>query len=205
MVGGKSVLLMRSRPSLRPCLAIAAALWLGLPAGPWAASASDLVPDYLRIQFAGESGFLSLGAGYSWWNRRIEAEAAYGFAPEALAGIDLHILSQKNTFSPGRLKVAGPLFLDPIMAGIAANFTQGRRYEVILPPHQRDYYWPDGLHFWFFAATKWTYEFEGASVRALSATLEAGTINQYLRAYNSSESVGLGDILSLAVSVRLYL
>jgi hypothetical protein len=184
---------------------LCAVVWLVISGKPFAATPSSLAPDFLRLQFAGGSGFLSLGAGYSWWNGKVEAEAAYGFAPEAVAGIDLHILSQKNTLSPGRIRLAGPLFLDPFMTGFAANFAQGPRYEVLLPPHQRDYYWPDGLYFWYFAAAKLTYELENASIRSVAAALEAGTFNQYLRAYFSSEYVSIADILSLAISLRLYL
>lgn len=187
--------------------AILLALLAFLSAGaPQAAPAGiSFLPDYLRAQFAGQSGLLSLGAGYSWWDRRLENELAYGYVPAALAGLGIHVISQKNALTLARFEASPSLQVEPLRIGFAANVSQGKRYEVIQPSHHWDYYWPDGLYLWYFAAARITRTFGGSRVRGASISAEVGTINQYLRAYTSSNSLDPGDILSLALSAQIYL
>jgi hypothetical protein len=42
-------------------------------------------------------------------------------------------------------------------------------------------------------------------IAGMAAQLEVGTINQYVKSYTTNESIGLSDILSLAISAQFYL
>jgi hypothetical protein len=171
-----------------------------------AAAGSAFIPDYLRLQFAGQAGFMSVGPGYSWWDRKLETGLSYGFVPETVGERNIHILSQKNSLSPVRFKSHRGLFVEPVLVGVASHLTVGRKYEVVLPESQRDYYWPDGLFFWFFSGAKAGYmAAKPGPIAGMAAQLEVGTINQYVKSYTANGSVELSDILSLAISAQFYL
>jgi hypothetical protein len=192
----------------RPAAVLLAAL-ASAAAGPRAATlsgAAPWVPDFVRAQYAGQAGWLSFGSGYSWWHRRVELSANYGYVPLLVADRRVHILSLRNAVSPGGLRLGGGLELDPLVAGTAANVSLGNRYQLFLPEAQRDYYWPDALYFWFFAGTQLAWLPPGPrAFRGISVQAEAGTINQYLKSYRENREVDLGDILSLSLSAQLYL
>jgi hypothetical protein len=170
------------------------------------ASSSPWAPDFIRMQYAGQAGLLSLGSGYSWWHRHAEVSANYGYVPLLVADRRVHVLSERNAFSPGALRLGESLALEPLVAGVTANVTLGNRYQLFLPKAQRDYYWPDALYFWFFAGTRLGYlPPQPFLFRGVGAQIEVGTINQYLRSYRNNRDVGWEDILSLALSAQIYL
>jgi hypothetical protein len=169
-------------------------------------SSSPLLPDFIRMQYAGQAGMLSLGSGYSWWHRHAEVSANYGYVPLKVADRRVHVLSERNAFSPGALSLGKSLALEPVVAGVTANVTLGNRYQLFLPKAQRDYYWPDALYFWFFAGPRIAYlPSRPFLFKGIGAQIEAGTINQYIRSYRNNRDVELGDILSLALSAQIYL
>ncbi|MDB5103704.1 MAG: hypothetical protein JWP91_1393 [Fibrobacteres bacterium] len=167
---------------------------------------SPLLPDFARLQFAGHAGMVSAGPGYSWWDHRIESGLSYGWVPAFVGDRNIHILSQKNSISLGRLRLGPAFFLEPAMAGFATHFSVGDKYEILLPDSQRDYYWPDGLFFWIFGAAKAGYMFEKPTyLSGVAVMAEVGTINQDIQAYTRNHYVTLDDILSLAISAQFYL
>jgi hypothetical protein len=50
-------------------------------------------PDYVEVQTGGHQGFLTLGAGYLWFDARLELGAHYGWVPPTVGGKSLHSLS----------------------------------------------------------------------------------------------------------------
>lgn len=167
---------------------------------------SPWMPDFLRMQYAGQAGMISAGSGYSWWHRRAEVSANYGYVPLLVADRRVHVLSERNAFSPGEFSLGKRLALAPVVAGVTANVTLGNRYQLFLPKAQRDYYWPDALYFWFFAGPRIGYRPAGPGMfKGIGSQLEVGTINQYIRSYRDNKDVALEDILSLSLSAQIYL
>lgn len=168
--------------------------------------ASALIPDFVRMQYAGQAGLMSAGPGYSWWHRQVELSASYGYVPVWVADRRVHVFSERNSFSFGSLNLPRHFALEPALAGVAANVTLGNQYQLFLPKAQRDYYWPDALYFWFFTGAKLDYLPRHATgFRGIGTQVEVGTINQYLKSYRENRDVDLGDILSLSLSAQLYL
>lgn len=160
----------------------------------------------MRLQYAGQAGLLSLGTGYAWWHRRVEVSANYGYVPALVADRRVHVVSQRNSFSLGSLRLQRRFALEPLLSGVAANVSLGNNYQLFLPKAQRDYYWPDALYFWFFTGSRVQYlSLQPKAFRAIGTQVEVGTINQYLKSYLENQNVDLGDILSLSISAQLYL
>jgi hypothetical protein len=165
---------------------------------------SALIPDHARAQFAGASGLLSLGAGYGFLQGRIETGLLYGWVPEWLGGVSIHTLAQRTAFSPVLWKPDPALSLYPITIGYAAHFALGRNYDLLLEERFRGYYWPSALHFWIFAGAKARKEMPRRYVKGITALVEIGTLETYLRPYFRNESIGLGDILSLSLALQFH-
>lgn len=181
-------------------LALGACEGLASPGGPPA-----WIPDFARLQYAGQAGLLSLGIGYGWWDGRVEISANYGYVPYFVARQNIHTFSERNSFSPGSLRLGGRWTWDPLLAGIVTNFTLGDRFQVYLPKIQGGYYWPDALYFWFSAGTRIDYAtLHPALLKHIGIQMEIGTIHPYLQAYLKNREVGLGDILSLAISAQFH-
>jgi hypothetical protein len=196
---------MLPRISAPGLLALALAL-SGLAVRADVASTSPLVPDFVRMQYAGQAGLMSVGTGYSWWRRKVEVSANYGYVPLWVADRRVHVFSERNSFSLGSLDLPRHWALEPALGGVAANITLGNQYQVFLPKAQRDYYWPDALYFWVFTGAKLDYlPPHQTGMRGFGTQLEVGTINQYLKSYRENREVDLGDILSLSISAQLYL
>jgi hypothetical protein len=47
-------------------------------------------PDHIKVQYAGGIGFISIGAGYSTKNQKLEGDLSYGYLPKSVGGIRIH-------------------------------------------------------------------------------------------------------------------
>lgn len=197
---------IRTRAWARFAWPWALGLFFALAASAAEGPASPLIPDFVRLQYAGQAGLMSVGPGYSWWRREVEVSASYGYVPLWVADRRVHVFSERNSFSFGSLELPHHWALEPALTGVAANVTLGNQYQLFLPKAQRDYYWPDALYFWFFAGTKLDYlSPHPKGIRGLGTQVEVGTINQYLKSYRENREVDLGDILSLSLSAQIYM
>jgi len=63
------------------------------------------LPDYVKIQFAGGIGFVSMGVGYTFFNQKLEVSYLYGYVPESVSTDDLHSVSLQLTAKLLRFKI----------------------------------------------------------------------------------------------------
>src|SRR5687767_11338496 len=61
-------------------------------ARPW------YVPDYFPLQYAGNIGLISAGAGYVFPKDRYQLSLIYGYVPKSVAGVTIHTLTARNIF-----------------------------------------------------------------------------------------------------------
>lgn len=190
----------------KPAVLLLAAALIGpgvSAAGAASAFLRALVPDQARLQFAGGQGLFSAGAGYACFSGRLQAELLYGYVPAAVAGEDIHALSQKSTLAPFAFKASRQVSVTPLIAGYSANIGLGESYFLYLPERYRDYYWPSALRFWFFGGARAGAALKGPGpIRAVYAVAEAGAHDVYWQAWFRNDFVSLGDILSLSLAVQ---
>ncbi|HKP95794.1 MAG TPA: hypothetical protein VJ385_08560, partial [Fibrobacteria bacterium] len=143
-------------------------LWLAFAAAAFSAPAwaradrrapEDFHPYYLRSQFAGSQGLLSIGAGKAFLDGLIEPDLDYGYVPEWAGGVAVHTLSQTTTFSlfPKPVGRSGTVY--PLLLGYSAMIAQGNHY-FLYGRKYAGYYWPSALHFRLFAGAKFLREKE---------------------------------------------
>jgi hypothetical protein len=106
------------------------------------------VPDHSKLQLAGWIGFVSPGAGYSWFDRRLEADLFLGWVPPPLGGEHIVSLTSKLTFLPLRLGVGEGVTVQPLALSFQMTYTLGREYWIREPsryPSENYYPLPSAL------------------------------------------------------------
>jgi hypothetical protein len=117
---------------------LAALLLLGalsaLAAAPRTAAAKPWYgPDHSKVQLAGWMGFVSPGAGYSWFGRRLEADLFFGWVPPPLGGEHIVSLTSKVTWLPVRLGEPERLTFHPLTLSAQVTYTFGSEYWILEP------------------------------------------------------------------------
>lgn len=161
------------------------------------------VPDQAKVQLAGNVGFVSPGVGWSWLDRRLEADLFFGWVPRQVGGESIVSLTGKLTLAPWRLRPGSGWSLRPLTAAVLLTYTFGDEYFLRLPDH-----YPHG---YYSAATALRSALAlGASVgrrqwglQELGVYAELVALDAMLALWIANPS-GLGpdDVVSLALGVR---
>ncbi|GGB79700.1 hypothetical protein [Dyadobacter sediminis] len=101
------------------------------------------VPDHVKLQFAGNIGFLSAGPGYISRNKTLETDLLFGFLPQKYGGDALVTITAKTTYSPWRIPLKNTLNLVPFSLGFYLNYTFGPQFDTKWPS-----YYPKGYYWW---------------------------------------------------------
>lgn len=110
-------------------------------------------PDYLKMQFAGYIGFVSFGAGYSWWKDKAQSDIIYGYVPEYRGNARIHTFTQKNSFR--LINFNKPAYEFSMFTGFSVSFEPGQHSFVKLPSKYPDgYYSPNCIYASLFMGSK---------------------------------------------------
>lgn len=101
------------------------------------------MPDHIKLQFAGNIGFLSGGPGYVSRNRTLETDLLFGFLPQKFGGDALVTLTGKTTYSPWRIVLKNHHYLRPFSIGAYLSYTFGPQFDTKWPS-----YYPSGYYWW---------------------------------------------------------
>jgi len=163
------------------------------------------VPDYAKVQFAGNVGLISVGIGYGFLNNNLYSELLYGYVPESVSEAEvIHTITIKNTFSILNKK-AKTIILSPI-AGFTASYETGNNSFVKLPDiYPDDYYNTNAFHFTFFIGAKAHKDFSNnAILKGVDLYFEVGSVDTYLWYGIISKEVTINQIFSSAIGINLY-
>ena len=164
------------------------------------------VPDYVKAQFAGNIGLVSVGAGYQLFDKVLYTELLYGFVPKSASKADnIHLITIKNTFPLYRKKIGENLTITPI-AGIATTLDIGTNTFTTLPSKYPDgYYFPTAVHFTLFGGALIHKDFKKPKIfKGVDFYLEFGTVETYLWYALTLKEVNLIDVFSADIGVNFY-
>ena len=164
------------------------------------------VPDYVKAQFAGNIGLISVGAGYQLFDKVLYSELLYGFVPKSASKADnIHLITIKNTFPLYRKKIGENLTITPI-AGIATTLDIGTNSFTTLPSKYPDgYYFPTAVHFTLFGGALVHKDFKRPKFfKGVDFYLEFGTVETYLWYALTLKEVDLLDVFSADIGVNFY-
>lgn len=164
------------------------------------------VPDYVKAQFAGNIGLISVGAGYQLFDKVLYSELLYGFVPKSASKADnIHLITIKNTFPLYRKKIGENLTITPI-AGIATTLDIGTNSFTTLPSKYPDgYYFPTAVHFTLYGGALVHKDFNKPKFfKGVDFYLEFGTVETYLWYAITLKEVDLLDVFSADIGVNFY-
>lgn len=164
------------------------------------------IPDYVKTQFAGNIGFLSVGVGYQFLKNHLYTELLYGYVPASISKAKpIHTITIKNTF-PILSKNFNTIALSPI-AGFTTSLETGKNSFVILPDkYPKGYYLPNAFHLTFFIGASVHKDFVNFKlIKGADLYFELSTVETYLWYAIKSKDVKLNDIVSSAIGINLYL
>jgi len=163
------------------------------------------IPDYSKVQFAGNIGYVSVGLGYQFFNNHLCTELLYGYVPVSISEADeIHIITIKNTFPIFTKKVSN-FTLSPI-TGFTASFETGNNSFLKLPDKYPDgYYGTNAFHFTLFIGASVHKNFINSKIiNGVDLYFELGTVESYLWYAITSKEVSINEIFSSAIGINLF-
>ena len=165
------------------------------------------IPDHMKLQFAGNIGFISGGPGYTSKNKTLETDLMFGYLPERLGGDALITTTLKTTYSPWQIPLRNTFYLVPFSIGAWISYTFAPQFDLSWPG-----YYPSGYYWWSTALRPGLYV--GGKVgrqahilkkrRGLEAYYELGSYDLKMITYaQNTGTVRLSDIFSLALGIKL--
>ena len=98
-------------------------------------------PRHLIAQTAGGMGMAAVGAGYTFWRDRAEADVLVGYVPKKFAGSTLSIATAKFLYSPFTVPLSKKLQLRPLTVGVYVSYTHGIINDEARGQYTKGYYW----------------------------------------------------------------
>jgi len=164
------------------------------------------LPDHLKLQFAGNIGFMSGGPGYISRNKTLETDLLFGFLPQKFGGDALVTLTAKTTYSPWRIHLKNNYYVAPFSLGAYLSYTFGPQFDSKWPS-----YYPVGYYWWatsfrpgvYFGGKAGRNVIVNKRKRGLELYYELGTYDLILISYvQNSKFLNPGKIANLAFGVK---
>jgi hypothetical protein len=165
------------------------------------------LPDYMKLQYAGGIGFLSLGAGYTFIQQRLDISFFYGYVPKGMSIHSLHSISIQLTAKFLKYKVKNVEIL-PLNFGWYVHHTFGNQFWVTLPDkYTKGYYWwspgrTAGIFLGGEIKTKLFVKNTPAAGTAFYVRL--GSRGLYIASKFGNATIPLKDILKLGLGIAIY-
>lgn len=159
-------------------------------------------PDQVKVQYAGGTGFLSLGAGYQNKKQSLEGDLFYGYVPKSVGGVTIHMVTGKVTGQVLRTLNLRGYELRPLDLGISLTYTFGPQYFLFDPEYYSYAYYgfPTALHSGLFAGGRLSRRVHSHNI---GVYYEVGTTDRELISWaQNTRALPVKEILHLAVGIR---
>lgn len=165
------------------------------------------IPDHLKLQFAGNIGFLSGGPGYVSKNKTLETDLLFGFLPEKFGGDALITTTAKTTYSPWKIPLKNTYYIRPFSIGAYLSYTFGPQFDTKWPS-----YYPAGYYWWATSFRPGVYiggkvgrDFRvNNRTRQFELFYELGSYDLLMISYvQNREYLKLSDIVNLSFGVKM--
>ncbi|MFC6996638.1 hypothetical protein [Rufibacter roseus] len=166
-------------------------------------------PYYLKGQFAGSIGLISVGVGKQSFNRRLESDISFGYLPKKFGGDRLYTAAFKSTFFPIKPIEVKAVNWQPLSMGMQISYTFGSDYfasERFLARYPNRYYrFSTAFRYYLFAGGQVNFA-RVEKLRKFRGYYEVGTMGEYLISYIQNPSyLSPGKIFNLSLGVKMRL
>ena len=156
---------------------------------------TGLLPHHAKLQYAGSIGFLSIGVGYEFAKKKLQADVYYGYVPESIGGVNIHSVTGKLTWLPLSIE-RNKYTYSLLTAGFLVNYAFGKQYDFSLEDF--DYYgFPTAAHIGLFVGG-------GITRNRLGLYYELGSTDRDLVSFvNNTKGIRFDEIIHIGFGARL--
>ncbi len=166
------------------------------------------LPDYVKLQYAGGIGFMSIGVGYTFFKNRLDVTMFYGYVPKAFSVTDLHSISLQLTVKLLKFDINENIQLLPLNFGWYAHHTFGNEFWVKLPDkYSKGYYWwSPGRNAGIFIGSEIKTKLFASKIPASGTAfyIRIGSRGLYLASKFGNSTIPLKDIIELGFGIAFY-
>lgn len=153
---------------------------------------------YVKTQFAGNTGFISLGVGSFFFKDKFTADINYGFLPKFINDVSVHTLYIKPAYNIKKFTISP--FSAYLYGGLNFVYSFGRHIYIKSPDHYpQDYYHGNSFHFNPFAGLKTGLGINNRYFKNLSIYTELGTVHYELWYALKNSEIKVNEILNLCI------
>lgn len=167
------------------------------------------IPDHYKMQFAGNIGFVSFGAGYLHGKDKLETDLFTGYLPKFIGGDRVITLTLKSTYAPWEKQLKENLSIKPFTLGLFLSYSFGSQFDTISPNEYPEgyYWWASSLRVGGFIGGMVTLDYnKGDNKKRITFFYELGTYDLLLLSYvQNTEQLKVWDVTSLALGVKFDL
>lgn len=169
-----------------------------------------LLPEYGKVQYAGNMGFISIGGGWDYGvKKHWETDLLIGFLPHYSTSKNKITFTLKQNYIPWHVNINRKFMVEPIITGIYLNSIWGRDFWVSEPEkYPNSYYaFSSKIRVNVFAGQRVTYNFnkEREFVKSISFFYEVSTNDLYLISAVNNSYLTPEDYLTLSFGFKLQL
>lgn len=170
--------------------------------------ATTFSPYYVKAQFAGDIGLVSIGAGRSFFKDKLETDVFLGYLPEKVGGDRIITAAIKATYIPVKAIQIKSLDWQPLRTGLQLAHTFGEEYFTFEPhdKYPKSYYgFSTAVHLYYFIGG----QVNLGRIEKLSRFgiyYEVGSNVEYIVSYvQNPKYLSPGKIFNLSLGVRMKL
>lgn len=167
-------------------------------------SAVSLIPDFLKLQYAGNIGLGSIGIGHYWWKEHMQTEIFYGYVPSRVGGNTIRTVAVKNTVNLFSYHLGDKIFIKQ-QVGFSTNLAFTKRTYFKLPDYYpNNYYSPNAIHALPFLSQECILPLKSyCVVKKIGFYTELSAVDTYLYQSSKSKQVRFIDAWSLAIGIAI--
>lgn len=160
-------------------------------------------PDYLHGQFAGNTGFISGGLGYLFFNRKLHVSVLDGYTPAKRGLRAINTVNIRAAYDLYRVKCVRGIALLPY-TGLTGMFeTSGHGYYQTPDRYPNGYYRYSAVHALFFIGAKAQLPLTDKG-NMLEVFAETGTLDSYVYFVAQNRMRGFTRIFSASLGAHYY-
>jgi len=159
---------------------------------------------YVKMQYAGNIGLVSFGAGYDFLKSRISIDLSYGNLPKYINGVRVNTIALKPAwhFKPFELRY----FNTDLYLGSSINYSIGRNIYGKAPNYYPlDYVYPNAFSFNPLLGMRTRFKSKDYGLRKMSLYVEMGTVDLKVWYAFRTREVTLFEIWNLGIGLIIHI
>jgi hypothetical protein len=161
----------------------------------------------ITAQYAGSTGFLTVGFSKLTNNNKIELGMLYSRVPRSMGGVT-NSASLKFTYTPFDITLYKKLNLQPFQTGVflSQNFSENLRPQWDKKYPAGYYWWPRSLRTHLFFSSQISIEIDKLALDRVGFYFETNTNDLYVYSYlPNRKAMRIYDIFFFGLGIKLYL